>query len=413
MPKNHSSQFLTVVEASQRINASVEAISGAEQLAIRDALDRVLATDILSKINVPPHQNSAMDGYAVQSLDLPNAGETKQLKVVATSFAGQVCSQIIQVGECARIFTGAVIPAGTDTVIMQEDVQLQAGVISITGLHQAGQHVRPIGEDLKIAQVVLKAGKLLSPADIGLLASLGIAEVKVKRRLRVAFFSTGDELCPVGENLQTGQIYDSNRYTLHGVLTHLGVDIIDMGIVADKPEAIENAFLAAANCSDVIITSGGVSVGDADYVTDTLERLGTVDFWKVAVKPGKPLTFGYVEQAVFFGLPGNPVSAMVTFYQFVQPALKRMMGQTAILPIRFKVPAIMPLKKKAGRLEFQRGILEKDENEQLVVKSTGRQGSGVLSSMSQANCLIILSRECTQVEVGEQVLVEPFYGLFG
>jgi molybdopterin molybdotransferase len=375
-----------------------------------------LAKDVLSQINVPPHENSAMDGYAVRGADLPTVGKA-QLTVIGTSLAGQPYTETIQAGQCARIFTGAVIPKGTDTVIMQEHVQRSGDVIIIGAEHKTGQNVRPVGEDITIGQAVLKAGKLLSPADIGLLASLGIPEVKVFRRLRVAFFSTGDELCAVGEVPQPGQIYDSNRYTLYGMLTRLGVEIIDMGVVRDKPDEIENAFLSAANRNDAIITSGGVSVGDADYVTDTLRRLGEVNFWKVAMKPGKPLTFGKIQDlnslnsAVFFGLPGNPVSAMVTFYQFVQPALRRMMGQKQVTPTRVTVPCISPLKKRPGRMEFQRGILETDEQGRLVVRSTGKQGSGILSSMSQANCFIILPVECGNVAAGSEVLVEPFEGL--
>ncbi len=403
----NNSKPLTVEEALQRIKQDLQATSGEEQLAIRSALGRILAEDVLSRINVPPYNNSAMDGYVMRGADLPKEGKT-QITIIGTSYAGLPYSETIQAGQCARIFTGAVIPAGTDTVIMQEHVEKQGDTITIGAEHKKGQHVRPVAEDIAIGQIVLRTGKQLTPADIGLLASLGVPEVKVKRRLRVAFFTTGDELRAVGEMLEPGQIYDSNRYTLYGMLTRLGVDIIDMGVVGDKPEDIENAFLSAASCSDAIITSGGVSVGDADYVTDTLRRIGEVNFWKVAMKPGKPLTFGKVQAAIFFGLPGNPVSAMVTFYQFVQPALRRMMGQNAVAPVRLTVPCISPLKKSPGRIEFQRGILENNEQGHLVVRSTGKQGSGILSSMSQANCFIILPIECGGVAAGKEVLVEPF-----
>ncbi|HHB92915.1 MAG TPA: molybdopterin molybdenumtransferase MoeA [Thioploca sp.] len=407
---DYDSKLLTVEEALTRIYHDLQPINGNEQLAIRDALDRVLAEDILSKINVPPHANSAMDGYAVQGSDLPTKGKTK-LTMVGTSFAGKPYSGTVQAGQCARIFTGAVIPDGTDTVIMQENVDKQENVITITTGNEIGQHIRPIGEDISIGQTILKTGKYLSPVDIGLLASLGIPEVKVKRRLRVSFFSTGDELRAVGETLQAGQIYDSNRYSLYGVLSRLGVDIIDMGVVLDKPKDVEQAFLAAAECGDVIITSGGVSVGDADYVTDTLQRLGKVNFWKVAMKPGKPLTFGKLKDSAFFGLPGNPVSALVTFYQFVQPALRHMMGQNTTTQIRVPATCLSTLKKSPGRMEFQRGIMKTDEQGNLVVSSTGIQGSGVLSSMSQANCFIVLAKECGNVKAGNKVLIEPFAGL--
>jgi len=345
---DYDSNSLTVEQALLRIDQDLQALCGEEvcQLAIRSALGRILAKDVLSQINVPPYHNSAMDGYAVRGADLPSEGKV-QLTVIGTSFAGQPYSGTIQAGQCARIFTGAVIPNGTDTVIMQEHVERSGEVITIGAEHKKGQHIRPVGEDITIGQAILKAGKRLSPADIGLLASLGIPEVKVFRRLRVAFFSTGDELCAVGEVPQSGQIYDSNRYTLYGMLTRLGVEIVDMGVVRDKPEEIENAFLSAANRNDAIITSGGVSVGEANYVTDTLRRLGEVNFWKVAMKPGKPLTFGKIQEAVFFGLPGNPVSAMVTFYQFVQPALRRMMGQGKVTSIRVTVPCVFSFPREA------------------------------------------------------------------
>ncbi len=407
---DYDSKSLTVEEALTRIYHDLQPISGDEQLAIRSALGRVLAEDILSRINVPPYANSAMDGYAVQGTDLPVAGQTK-LTMVGTSFAGQPYSGTVQAGQCTRIFTGAVIPDGTDTIVMQEHIEKQENIITINTGNQVGQHVRPTGEDITIGQTILKSGKHLHPADIGLLASLGIPEVKVKRRLRVVFFSTGDELRAVGETLEKGQIYDSNRYSLYGVLSRLDVDIIDMGVVLDKREDVETAFLAAASCGDVIITSGGVSVGDADYVTETLQKLGKVNFWKVAMKPGKPLTFGKLKDSAFFGLPGNPVSAMVTFYQFVQPALRYMMGQTRLTTIRVPATCLSALKKHPGRVEFQRGIMATDEQNKLVVRSTGKQGSGVLSSMSQANCFIVLPRECGNVEIGDEILIEPFEGL--
>lgn len=401
---------LTVEEALQRIERDLHPLPGYEQVAIRHALERILAQDIVSSINVPPYHHSMMDGYAIQGADLVGQGPI-QLTVVGTSWAGNPCSRVVKKGECVRIFTGAVMPVGTDTVMMQEHVEVNGTVITLGSGHQMGQYVCAIGEDLAVGQIVLKAGKRLQPADIGLLASLGIPEVKVKRRLRVAFFSTGDELCSLGDSPRPGQIYDSNRYSLYSMLTQLGVEILDMGVVRDNPQELENILLLAACSSDAIITSGGVSVGDADYVTETLRRIGQVNFWKIAMKPGRPLTFGSIQQAIFFGLPGNPVAVMSTFYQFVRVALRHMMGQEKVVPIRFKVPCLSTLNKRPGRIEFQRGILEHNEQGGLVVRSTGRQGSAILSSMSQANCFIILPMECGQVQAGQEVLVEPFEAL--
>ncbi len=403
---------LSVDDALHRIDRDLQPIRGEEQLPIRSALHRVLAEDVLSRINVPPHNNSTMDGYAMHGADLPTQG-TVQLNLVGASLAGKPCPVTIQAGQCTRIFTGGVIPAGADTVIMQEHVEVQNNLVTIGTGHQVGQNICAAGDDLAIGTLVLTAGKRLQPADIGLLASLGIPEVKVKRRLRVAFFSTGDELCSIGETPQPGQIYDSNRYTLHSMLTQLGVEPIDMGIIRDNPEDIENAFRLAATRNDAIITSGGVSVGEADYVTDTLRRIGQVNFWKIAMKPGRPLTFGKIQNAVFFGLPGNPVAVMSTFYQFVQVALRRLMGQQPTTPIRMTVPCLSSLKKRPGRIEFQRGILEHDAHGRLVVRSTGKQGSAILSSMSQANCFIILPLEGGDVKAGSDVVVEPFEGLMG
>lgn len=401
---------LTVDEALRRIDTAVQPVAGFEKVAIRSALGRVLVEDIRSNINVPPHANSAMDGYAVNSADFPESG-TRELTVIGTAWAGQPFAGSVTRGQCVRIMTGAMLPDGTDSVVIQERVERDGDVIRFGTGNKPGQNVRQPGEDLAVGQVVLEAGKKLIPADIGLLASLGVAEVKVRRRLRVAFFSTGDELRSIGEPLEAGQIYDSNRYTLYGMLTRLGVDLIDMGVVRDRREDVQQAFTDAAAIADAIITSGGVSVGEADFVKETLETVGEVNFWKIAMKPGRPLAFGKVGNAMFFGLPGNPVSVMVTFYQFVQPALQRMMGQTQAAPIRFRVPCLSRLKKMPGRVEFQRGILETDAQGHMVVRSTGEQGSGILSSMSRANCFIILPMECGNVEPGTTVDVQPFEGL--
>lgn len=307
--------------------------------------------------------------------------------------------------------TGAVMPAGADTILIQERVEERDGRIRFMPGNKRGQHVRQAGEDIKTGAVAFMPGRRLSAADIGVIASLGVAEVAVLRRPRVAFFSTGDELRSLGEALGLGEIYDSNRYTLYGMLAQLGVDMIDLGVVSDDPARLEDAFTRAARGADAVITSGGVSVGEADYTKEILGRLGEVRFWKVAMKPGRPLAFGHIDGAWFFGLPGNPVSVMVTFYEFVRPALEKLMGTAPRLPWHMPARVTHALKKRPGRVEFQRGFLQRDDAGQMVVTPTGDQGSGILSSMSQANCFIVLPLETTGVEAGATVEVQPFEGL--
>lgn len=397
--------------ALARILSFLNPVREVEKVAIRDALNRVLAEDVTSLIDVPTGTNSAMDGYAVNGDDIPVDG-VAELRVIGTVMAGKPLQAPVEPGTCARIMTGAILPAGADTVIIQEDAERVDDVIRIDGATRRGDNVRQAGEDIRRGETVLNRGMRLNPSEIGLLASLGVGEVEVTRRLRVAFFSTGDELRSIGEPLSDGCIYDSNRYTLYTMLKRLvGVDIIDMGVVRDEREAIENAFLSAADNADVVITSGGVSVGEADYVRETLARIGDVAFWKVAMKPGRPLAFGRVKDAIFFGLPGNPVSVMVTFYQFVQPALRAMMGDHQTQPITVKATCRSRLKKRPGRIEYQRGILERDDNGRINVYKTGAQGSGILSSMSQANCFVILGMDNAGVEPGEEVDVQPFFGI--
>ena len=401
---------LPVVEALNRIDLVVNPIRGNERVAVRDALGRVLAETIVSPFDVPGHTNSAMDGYAVRSDDLPVTG-VKELHVVGTVLAGTPYAKPVEPGSAVRIMTGGVMPADTDTVIMQERVERAGDVIRIGDDNKQGQNTRQAGEDLKRGDTVLEPGRLLQASDIGLIASLGKAEVTVRRRLRVAFFSTGDELCSIGEPLENGQIYDSNRYTLYGMLTKLGVELIDMGVVRDDREALQNALQEAAQNADAVITSGGVSVGEADFVKEILTALGEVNFWKIAMKPGRPLAFGKIKDAVFFGLPGNPVSVMVTFYQFVQPALQRMLGQQQTEYVIVKARSLSKLKKRAGRMEFQRGIYERQNDGSLIVYGTGDQGSGILSTMSRGNCFIILPEECGDVEIGTLIDIQPFAGL--
>ena len=401
---------LTADQAWQKIQQSVRPLQDSETIAIDQALDRVLAQNIISPINVPAHTNSAMDGYAINGNDIPGDGSAK-LRLVATVLAGQPTDIPVTAGECARIMTGGKMPQGADTVIMQEHVQTEGEHIIIGTQHQSGQNVRQAGEDIAKSQQVLSRGRRLSAADIGMLASLGIANIKVFRKPKVAIFSTGDELRSIGEPLAEGQIYDSNRYTLHCMLQRTGVDIIDLGVVRDDRQNTTEAVANAAQQSDMVITTGGVSVGSADYVKDALEAQGSINFWKIAIKPGRPLAFGQIKDSYFFGLPGNPVSAMVTFYQFVIPALNALSGCEPTPRLLQQAKLLDPLRKRSGRMEFQRGILSQDDTGALVVRTTGGQGSGILSSMSKANCFIILPLECEDVAAGSTVQVQSFAGL--
>jgi molybdopterin molybdotransferase len=404
----HDGPALRLDDALARILAAVRPVDGSETMPLPDALGRILDTDVVSPIDVPAHTNSAMDGYAVRGGDLLPDSETS-LDVIGVAAAGRPFDGAVAAGQCVRILTGAPLPQGADTVVMQEQATRDGDTAVIRAGQAHGQHVRRAGEDIAAGGVALAAGAVLMPAELGMLASVGVTEVRVRRRPRVAFFSTGDELRSVGEPLEAGQIYDSNRYTIRGMLTRLGVEAIDMGVVRDEPAEVERALTRAAAQADAVVTSGGVSVGDADYVTQTLERLGSVGFWKVAMKPGRPIAFGRVGAALFFGLPGNPVSAMVTFYQLVQPALRALAGLPDTGP-PLTVTAVSrdALRKKPGRREFQRGVLTRDADGRLCVGRAGRQGSGVLSSMNAANCFIVLPEEAGPVSAGDAVTVQPF-----
>jgi molybdopterin molybdotransferase len=404
----HEGPALNLADALEHILAEVRAVDGNETLAVRDALGRVLAADVVSRVDVPSHTNSAMDGYALVGADLPADGETP-LEVIGTAAAGQPFAGHVAAGQCARILTGAPMPPGTDTVVMQENVSRDGDRVMVRAGQKPGQHVRQAGEDIAAGSVALHAGTLLMPAQIGILASIGVGEVSVRRRPRVAYFSTGDELRSVGEPLGEGHIYDSNRYTIYGMLTRLGVEPLDMGVIRDDRNAVEQAFAKAATEADAIVTSGGVSVGDADYVAETLQRTGTVGFWKVAMKPGRPLAFGRIGGALFFGLPGNPNSVMATFYQLVQPALQALAGMPdPAPPLTMAAISASSLRKKPGRTEFQRGVLSRSADGRLVVHKTGHQGSGVLSSMAAANCFIVLPQDSGPVSEGDEVSVQPF-----
>jgi len=407
--------LLPVAEALRRIDARATSISGDERVALRDALGRIAAEPIVSPMNVPGHTNSAMDGYALAGADLP-MDDTRRLTVLGTAWAGRPFDGKLLPGSAVRVMTGAVLPPGTDTVIMNEQVEKlsdrQGEAIVIGQGHRIGQNVRQAGEDIAIGDRVLAAGKRIMPAELGLLGSLGIGEVSVKRRLRVAFFSTGDELRSLGEPLASGDVYDSNRYTLYGMLTRLGVELIDLGVIRDEPDALGDAFLEAARLGDAVISTGGASTGEADYIGETLARLGEVRFWRIAIRPGRPLAFGRVGDALFFGLPGNPVAVMVTFYQFVQPALMRMMGcNEAHTNPTLRATCQSPLSKKPGRVEVYRAILSRDADGRPTVHSTGKTGSGLLHTMSDANCFIILPEDGESVEPGAEVDVQPFFGL--
>ena len=401
---------LSAAEARQRMIAEVTPIVGHEFVPVRSALGRILAADIIAPHDVPAHDNSAMDGYAICFDSLAGAAETR-LSVVGTAFAGNAFSGQVGKGQAVRIMTGAVLPAGADTVVVQEVTRVESGAVFIPSGQRHGQNTRRAGEDLARGAVALAAGKRSRPAELGLIASLGIAEVDVKRRLRVAFFSTGDELTSIGNPLAPGEIYDSNRYTLHGLLTRLGADIIDMGVVPDRPEALEATLAEAALVADAIITTGGVSVGEADFIKEILAKLGQVKFWKLNIKPGRPMAFGKIGNAWLFGLPGNPVAVMVSYTQFALDALLLLSGLDPV-PERplLTVNAANAIKKQVGRREYLRGqIVTVDGCWQ--VKTTGNQGSGVLRSMSEANCFVVLPEDCAGVQAGDSVQVQLFDGL--
>jgi molybdopterin molybdotransferase len=408
---------LPVRDAQRIIRDFVTPVRAAEQVALRAALGRVLAADIVSPINVPAHDNSAMDGYALRGADLLADGPTR-LAVIGTTYAGRAFEGAPQPGQCVRIMTGGVMPAGCDSVVPQEFVQEDgAAIVLAPGVIRAGDNRRFAGEDLKAGDVALAEGKILRPADLGLMASLGVAEVPVRRRLRVAFFSTGDELRSIGQPLDEGCVYDSNRYTIYGMLQRLGCDVIDMGVVRDDPQALEQALVDACENADAIITSGGVSVGAADYTRQIMARLGDVTFWKIGMRPGRPLAFGRIgridgpgRSAFLFGLPGNPVAVMVSFYFFAREALLRMMGADAPLPL-LRARSAAAIRKKPGRTEYQRGILARGADGQPEVRITGAQGSGILRSMSEANCMVVLHDEQASVQAGDMVEVLMFEGL--
>ena len=402
---------LPVEKAQEFIARLVPRISTVESVALRSSLGRVLAQDIVSAIDVPAHDNSAMDGYALRGSELQADGDTL-LKMAGTSFAGQAFDSAVPAGHCVRIMTGAVMPAGLDTVVPQEFTKLDGDAVRIpAGAVRSGDNRRLAGEDLARGAAALRAGRLLRPADLGLLASLGRAEVPVFRKLRVAFFSTGDELRSIGEVLDAGCVYDSNRYTIWAMLQRLGCEVLDLGVVRDQPAALRAAFSEAAASADAVITSGGVSVGEADHTKQIMAELGDVLFWRIAMRPGRPMAIGRINDAILFGLPGNPVAVMVTFYAFVRDALRAMSGASSEVQPLLRAACTTPLRKKPGRTEYQRGIVSRRPDGRWQVAITGSQGSGVLSSMSAANGMVVLHHEQADVAAGDEVDVIPFDGL--
>ncbi|HBH38303.1 MAG TPA: molybdopterin molybdenumtransferase MoeA [Curvibacter sp.] len=413
--QGYDPQALSAQAVNDFLARLVEPVTDTEELPLLQTLDRVLAQDVISPVSVPPHDNSAMDGYAFAGHQL-RADAPLTLQSVGTALAGKAWVGQVGPGQCVRIMTGAIMPAGLDTVVPQEFVQQSGEAITIpAGLLQTGDNRRFKGEDVMQGQPALRAGTRLSPAALGLAASLGVPTVTVHRRLKVAYFSTGDEILSLGEAPREGAVYDSNRYTVFGLLTRLGIEVLDYGVVGDEPQKLEATFRRAAAEADAIITSGGVSVGEADHTKTMMKQLGDVAFWRIAMRPGRPMAVGRITSGtrpcVLFGLPGNPVAVMVTFLAFVRPALLKMMGCQAAPSPLLRARSLEPMRKKPGRTEYQRGIVSTKADGALQVRTTGNQGSGVLSSMVQANGLIVLHHGQGNVAVGEEVDVMMFDGV--
>lgn len=412
----NTGNMLPLSDAQQRLRETMSPINDIEQVNLITALDRIIADDLISTINVPGYDNSAMDGYALRAEDLK---QQQPLTLVGKSFAGSPYDGSIISGQCVRIMTGAVIPAGADTVVMQENSDNQGNtkvgdVINFSHTPKAGDNIRRAGEDISIGATVLDKGRRLSPADLGLLASIGIAQVTVYRKLRVALFSTGDELRLPSEELDAGCIYDSNRFVIRAMLERMNVDILDLGIISDDPDTLKNAFTSACLSCDAIVTSGGVSVGEADFTKSTLAEMGEIGFWKVAIKPGKPFAFGTLKDkpedtnCYFFGLPGNPVSATVTLHQLALPALRELAGEKVPNSVTHSIPTQTDLRKSPGRMDFQRGKLTQTADGSYKVKTTGKQGSGILTSISQADCYLVLALDDESKKAGDLINVLPF-----
>jgi molybdopterin molybdotransferase len=413
--QGYDPQALSADRVNEFLARLVEPVTTTEDVSVFDALDRVLAEDVVSPISVPPHDNSAMDGFAFDSA-LLQSGQPLKLRVAGTAFAGKAWSGDLQADQCLKIMTGAIMPAALDTVVPLEFVKVEGDVVEIPpGVVKAGDNRRLLGEDLMAGQPALRKGQTLGPAALGLIASLGLPKVTVFRRIKVAYFSTGDEILTLGEPIREGAVFDSNRYTVFGLLKRMGVDVVDMGVVRDEPQLLEAAFRSAAAQADAIITSGGVSMGEADHTKAMMKQLGDVAFWRIAMRPGRPMAVGRISEAgkssLLFGLPGNPVAVMVTFLAFVRPALQRLSGGMATEPVLLQAKSLEPLRKKPGRTEYQRGIVSRAADGSLTVRITGNQGSGVLSSMVEANGLIVLHHSQGNVAVGDSVDVMMFSGV--
>jgi len=397
--------LLPFEDALERLLCSAKSSQKQESILINHAFGRILSQDISSPVNVPPHNNSAMDGYALRSNDL---NDNNTLTKIGYSFAGQPFEGTVEQGQCIRIMTGAVIPQGVDCVIMQENTKVTDEEITFLKSASSGDNIRNLGEDIQKDALVLTKGHKLVAADIGLLASLGIETIDVFSMVKVAVMSTGDELVEPGGILKAGQIFESNRYTVISMLKVLPVEIIDLGIIRDDQSILRNTFEHANDIADVVVSSGGVSVGEADYVKDILTEMGEINFWKIAIKPGKPFACGKLPNSYFIGLPGNPVSATVTFDQLAIPFIKKLSGENISPRVKLKAKAIDDFKKRPGRLEFQRGVASQDEKGYWQVNSTGKQGSGILSSLSRANCYVMLDQNSNGVLSGEHVTIELF-----
>ncbi|WP_025626028.1 bifunctional molybdopterin-guanine dinucleotide biosynthesis adaptor protein MobB/molybdopterin molybdotransferase MoeA [Vibrio parahaemolyticus] len=402
-----SPAFLSVVQGQEKILSLVNTVSEIEACKIENAYGRVLAEDIISPVNVPQYTNSAMDGYAIRSDDV----DRDSYQVVAEVMAGHAYDQPLQVGQAVKIMTGAPTPLNGDTVVMREQASQEGDKVTFNGAHiKAGQNVRQAGEDLAIGSDVFTAGTRLASPEMGMIASLGFGEANVFRKLKVAVFSTGDEVQVPGTEQKANSIYDSNRFTIMGMLEKLGCEILDFGILEDNEQLMIEALENASAQADVVMTSGGVSVGDADYIKLALDKLGQIDFWRINMRPGRPLAFGQINNKPFFGLPGNPVAVMVSFINFVEPALRKMQGEQGWKPLKVNAIATENLRSRQGRTEFSRGIYELDDTGRLTVRTTGKQGSGILRSMSEANCLIEISPAIDTVKAGESVTIIPLQG---